>query len=52
MGGKEFCRSHGIGLSTLNRHLKKQRAAGEDEFEPRRLVAVEVAVSRGFANWR
>jgi hypothetical protein len=22
MGRKEFCRSHGLGLSTLNRHLK------------------------------
>ena len=47
MGRKEFCRSHGLGLSTLNRHLKQQQtrqcASGEDEFKPHRLVAVEVA---------
>jgi transposase-like protein len=47
MGRKEFCRSHGLGLSTLNRHLKnqhkRQRASGEDESKPHRLVAVEVA---------
>jgi hypothetical protein len=47
MGRKEFRRSHGLGLSTLNRHLKnqhkRQRASGEDESKPHRLVAVEVA---------
>jgi hypothetical protein len=47
MGRKDFCRSHGLGLSTLNRHLKQQpktqNASGEDEIKPHRLVAVEVA---------
>ena len=47
MGRKDFCRSHALGLSTLNCHLKqqpkKQNASGEDEIKPHRLVAVEVA---------
>jgi hypothetical protein len=37
----EFCRSHGISLSTLSRHLKKP--SGElKQKEPSRLVAVEL----------
>jgi hypothetical protein len=44
---REFCSSHGLGLSTLNRHLKQQKkrqsVSGEDELERPRLVAVEVA---------
>ena len=52
MGRKEFCRSHGLGLSTLNRHLKQQlkmqNASGGDELKPHRLVAVEVATA---ASW-
>ena len=47
MGRGEFCRSHGMGLSTLTRYLKKQQQrpspAGSSGVEPRRLVAVEVA---------
>jgi hypothetical protein len=46
MGRSEFCRSHGMALSTLNRHLKKQpnrqHQAGSNGVE-QRLVAVEVA---------
>ena len=45
----EFCRSHGMALSTLNRHMKKQQkrqnAAEGNALEPRRLVAVEVAAT-------
>jgi transposase len=47
MGRSEFCRGHGIALSTLNRHLKKQQnwqsQAGSNGVEQRRLVAVELA---------
>ena len=47
MGRSEFCRSHGIALSTLNRHLKKQQekqvSAGSKGVEQSRLVAVELA---------
>jgi hypothetical protein len=47
MGRSEFCRSHGLSLSTLNRHLKKQanrqKQAGGNGVEQGRLVAVEVA---------
>jgi hypothetical protein len=44
MGRKEFCRSHGLGLSTLNRHLKQQqtRQSVIEDINPHRLVAVEV----------
>jgi hypothetical protein len=46
MGRSEFCRSHGMALSTLNRHLKKQQErqipAGSMGVEQSRLVAVEV----------
>ena len=47
MGRSEFCRSHGMALSTLNRHLKKQQnrqnQAGSNGVEQRCLVAVELA---------
>ena len=43
MGRSEFCRSHGMALSTLNRHLKKQQnrqnRAGSNGVEQSRLVA-------------
>jgi hypothetical protein len=49
MGRSEFCRSHGLGLSTLNRHLKKQQNrqnhAGSKDIEQSRLVAVELAAA-------
>jgi hypothetical protein len=43
----EFCRSHGLGLSTLTRYLKRQKdreggAAGKG-VEQSRLVAVELS---------
>ena len=47
MGRSEFCRGHGMALSTLNRHLKKQQnwqsQAGSNGVEQSRLVAVELA---------
>ena len=47
MGRSEFCRSHGIALSTLARHLKKQpgeqRLSGNSTAGDSRLIAVEVA---------
>ena len=49
LGRSEFCRSHGLGLSTLNRHLKKQQekqvSAGSKGVEQSRLVAVELAAA-------
>ena len=47
MGRSEFCRSHGMALSTLNRYLKKQQnrqsPAGSNGVEQSRLVTVELA---------
>jgi DNA-binding transcriptional ArsR family regulator len=45
MGRSEFCRIHGLALSTLGRHLKKQskEQAGSNRVGPGRLVAVELA---------
>lgn len=49
MGRSEFCRSHGMALSTLNRHLKKQRErqvpVGSKGVEQGRLFAVELAAA-------
>ena len=49
MGRSEFCRSHGMALSTLNRHLKKQKKrqipAEGSGVEQSRLVAVELAAA-------
>ena len=46
MGRSEFCRSHGMALSTLDRHLKKQQNgqnhSGSNGIEESRLVAVEL----------
>ena len=48
---KEFCRSHGLGLSTLNRHLKQQqkKQSVAEEIKPHRLVAVEVVAEPSIA---
>jgi len=47
MGRSEFCRSHGMALSTLVRHLKKQsgelRLSGSSMAGDSRLIAVELA---------
>ena len=49
MGRSEFCRSHGLGLSTLTRYLKRQKdresPAGSKGVEQSRLVAVELSGS-------
>lgn len=47
MGRSEFCRIHGLALSTLGRHLKKQSRAqsGSNGVVASRLVAVEVAAT-------
>jgi len=43
----EFCRSHGLALSTLGRHMRKQRSKHSESrskgVEQGRLVPVEVA---------
>ena len=47
MGRSEFCRSHGMALSTLARHLKKQsseqRLSANSIAGESRLIAVELA---------
>jgi transposase-like protein len=47
MGRSEFCRSHGLALSTLARHLKKQsgeqRLSANTTTGESRLIAVELA---------
>ena len=47
MGRSEFCRSHGMALSTLARHLKnqsgEQRLIGNSMAGESRLIAVELA---------
>ena len=47
MGRTEFCRSHGLALSTLGRHLRKQRSRQTESrskgVEQGRLMPVEVA---------
>jgi transposase-like protein len=54
MGRSEFCGSHGMALSTLNRHLKKQRKrrsqVESNGVEQSRLVAVELASAVGTQN--
>jgi hypothetical protein len=45
MRRSEFCRSHGLGLSTLTRYLKRQKdreSPGSKGVEQNRLVAVEL----------
>lgn len=43
MGRQEFCEHHGLALSTLNRHLKKQSQEHAGSSGESRLVAVELA---------
>ena len=49
MQGSEFCRSRGISRSTLDRHLRKQRAQAQGRRAVNRLLAVEVRAGSG--NW-
>ena len=42
----EFCRSHGLPLSTLQRGLKRRRTEAEGQGESKRLVEVKIARSR------
>jgi hypothetical protein len=46
LGRSEFCRHHGLGLSTLTRYLKRQKnsesLAGSKGVEQSRLVEVEL----------
>jgi len=43
MGRQEFCESHGLSLSTLSRHLRKQFQEQTGSGGESRLVAVELA---------
>ena len=47
MQGSEFCRSRGISRSTLDRHLRKQRAQAQGRRAGHRLLAVEVRAGSG-----
>ena len=49
MQASEFCRSRGISRSTLDRHLRKQRAQGQGSKAGHRLLAVEVRAGSGNA---
>jgi hypothetical protein len=42
LGAREFCQQHGLALSTLRRHLKRQRQAQGPPEAGVRLVAVKV----------
>lgn len=46
MQPSEFCRSRGISRSTLDRHLRKQRAR-QGSRAGKRLLAVEIRTARG-----
>lgn len=43
----EFCRSHGLALSTLQRGLKRRRTEAEGQDESKRLIEVKITRSRG-----
>ena len=42
----EFCKSHGLALSTLQRGLKRRRTEAEEQGDSNRLVEVKIARSR------
>src|SRR5215470_7630865 len=47
MQQSEFCRSRGISRSTLDRHLRKQRAQDPGSRASNRLLAVEIRTASG-----
>ena len=47
MQQSEFCRSRGISRSTLDRHLRKQRAQYQGSRAGNRLLAVEIRAASG-----
>ena len=47
MPESEFCSSRGISRSSLDRHLRKQRAQGQGSRAGNRLLAVEIRAESG-----
>jgi hypothetical protein len=47
MPQSEFCGSRGISRSTLDRHLRKQRAQDQGSRAGNRLLAVEIGIASG-----
>jgi transposase-like protein len=47
MQQSEFCRSRGISRSTLDRHLRKQRAQDQGSRAGNRLLAVQIRTASG-----
>src|SRR5260370_6824323 len=47
MTESEFCGSRGISRSSLDRHLRKQRAQAQGSRAGNRLLAVEIRTARG-----
>jgi hypothetical protein len=50
MQQSEFCQSRGISRSTLDRHLRKQRAQDQGSSAGNRFLAVEMTASRSSAS--
>ena len=46
LGRQEFCKKHGLSLSTLNRHRKRKQLRQEKQTRGRRLIPVEISATK------
>ncbi len=46
LGRQEFCKKHGLSLSTLNRHRKQKQFGQEKKTSARRFLPVEISATK------
>jgi transposase-like protein len=46
LGRQEFCKKHGLSLSTLNRHRRQKQLGREKETLERRFIPVEISATK------
>jgi transposase-like protein len=46
LGRQQFCKKHGLSLTTLNRHRKRKQFGQEKETPERRFIPVEISAAK------
>jgi transposase-like protein len=46
LGRQEFCKQHGLSLSTLNRHRKRKQVRQEKQTSGRRFIPIEISAAK------
>jgi len=46
LGRQQFCKKHGLSLTTLNRHRKRKQLREEEQTPGRRFIPVEISAAK------